>query len=313
MTNPGEVSNVRIESVALFSIFEQYQRRSEASATRLIGAVLGTVSPVDGGSHYVADVKHCFPIPHSEVGAQISINSEYYRLRMQLHRKCYGRDSVLLGWYSMREESNSKEASDLEIHGSPFIREFFARETGSAGAPVAFHLAVTVGGETPTISYSVYKCQSITARTANVDLSNVTPRLLTCEISYGAPELGALNSIATSWVHAIEKDGPQVSVVPLPTHNSSFLLMKAEFESQIKLLKSALGSDATNLKMKEEIKIILSSLGISLSDEENVYPNLDAQLLAKSRVILSEALSALEKGVQEIEDTILSPPVLFSQ
>ena len=297
---------MRVESAALFAILEQYQRRSEACTSRLIGAILGTVSLADGDSNYVADIKHCFPIPHSEVGSQVSINGEYYRSRMSLHRKCYGRESVLLGWYSIRQQGPAA-AEDADVHGSTFIREFFARETGSAGAPVAFHLALALSPADSAISHEAFKCPSLSVHSAgSSEASKVAPRPVPCQLTYGVPELGAINTVKDAWLQAIETEGPQASLVRLPPHSESIRRAHADFDSQVTQLREALRG-CEDAELKEETEEVLSALGIPLEAGAQ-FPSLDAQLLAKSRSQLADLLVSLRRNIEGIDDVLLSSP-----
>lgn len=198
MMGSVDVVQARIQTATLLSIFEQYQRRSENCPVRLVGAILGSVSSiagepaavVSGHLQFVVEIRHAFPVPHSEFGDQVSINSEYYRSRMELHRKCYGRDSALLGWYSIQQENatlpKNMDAITFSKNGE-FIRDSFARETGSTGAPVTFNLAITIT-KAGKIDYNVLRCDSITARTQPLS-GRAAPTIVPCQLTFGMPEL----------------------------------------------------------------------------------------------------------------------------
>ena len=63
------VKSVRIQASAIFSIFDQFQRRSELCTGRLIGAIFGTREEDSDG---LITISQAFPIPHSEVNDQVS-------------------------------------------------------------------------------------------------------------------------------------------------------------------------------------------------------------------------------------------------
>jgi hypothetical protein len=198
MTTSVEIVQVRVQSAALLSIFEQYQRRGENCPARLVGAILGSVTPVSEDNvtatqqqqqQFIAEIRHAFPVPHSEFGEQVSINSDYYRTRMELYRKCYGKDSILLGWYSIQQEGVLPKNMDAATFSknAEFIRESFAREAGSTGAPVTLNLSITIGTD-GKIQHKVLRCESVTSRTA---ASTIRSPLLAVpsQIAFGVPEL----------------------------------------------------------------------------------------------------------------------------
>ena len=59
---------VKIQPSVIFSIFDQFQRRSELCTGRLIGAIFGTR---EEDSEDLVTVSQAFPIPHSEVNDQV--------------------------------------------------------------------------------------------------------------------------------------------------------------------------------------------------------------------------------------------------
>lgn len=61
------VRSVSLQPAAIFSIFDQYQRRSELCSGRLIGAIFGTRSD----ETQTAVISQAFPIPHSEIKDQV--------------------------------------------------------------------------------------------------------------------------------------------------------------------------------------------------------------------------------------------------
>lgn len=201
MTTSSSAPNialVKIQAPALLSIFEQYQRRGENCPMRLVGTILGSVVPVDDSvagkrqNVLIAEVRHCFPVPHSEFGDQVSINNEYYRSRMDLHRKCYGRESHLLGWYSIHfGELEDLTSSNAQVTNIEFIRDFFAREAAANGAPVSLNLTVAIKPDGSFIHH-VSSCEALSSRPAGAVRS--LPKEIPSEISFGVPEAFACKS-----------------------------------------------------------------------------------------------------------------------
>lgn len=60
------VKRVKIQPAAMFSIFDQFQRRSELCTGRLIGAIFGTRD-----EEGLMTISQAFPIPHSEINDQV--------------------------------------------------------------------------------------------------------------------------------------------------------------------------------------------------------------------------------------------------
>lgn len=199
-----EIVLIRLQNAALLSIFEQYQRRSESSPSRLVGVLLGAALPnveadVGGASvsksfplgrsstvpQYIAEARHCFPVPHSEVGEQVSINVEYLRSRMELHRKCYGKESSILGWFCISHDDylpKDLDRASFEKNES-FIREFFSREVGLSGAPVSLQLSIRMHSD-GAISY-----EAIYGDVKNSD--GLSKHAVPVEIAFGLPDLYA--------------------------------------------------------------------------------------------------------------------------
>lgn len=63
------VKSVQIQPAVMFSIFDQFQRRSELCTGRLIGAIFGTREEDSEGQ---ITVSQAFPIPHSEINDQVT-------------------------------------------------------------------------------------------------------------------------------------------------------------------------------------------------------------------------------------------------
>jgi translation initiation factor 3 subunit F len=168
MTQSLPQADVAISPSVLFAIGEIYQRRSDQSTSRVVGALFGQVQAEDDSSSTKINVRHCFAVPHSEVGDQISINSEYYKLRSELHRKCYGKDSLIVGWFSIAEEGAKVSEKNTE-----FINDSFGREVvASSALPLNVHLSLTIGAS------GIKKAVNITDMSSKHQIS--APAQLSC-------------------------------------------------------------------------------------------------------------------------------------
>lgn len=131
--------SVTISPSVLFSIGEIYQRRTESGPTRIVGALFGS-SQMGSGSSAQIQINHCFVVPHSEVADQISINSEYYKQRTELHKKCYGNQSMIVGWFSV-----SQDSVIISEKNTTFIGESFGREVAvSSNSCISVHLDLVI-------------------------------------------------------------------------------------------------------------------------------------------------------------------------
>lgn len=163
----------KFSSFVLTSIFNHYQRRSDTNSSRVIGCLLGLVSPVSsdgnerttivGDTHqYFALVLNCFPVPHSENGDQVSINNDHFRSFLGQYQKMHPKTPILLGYYScsfLRENSNTLSYEK----NSSFIEDFFVQEIGLSGAPVTLHLKAFIEAD-GNLSIDVFSLDSVTAR-----------------------------------------------------------------------------------------------------------------------------------------------------
>lgn len=317
----SQISQVLIQSVVPFAILEQYQRRSDACRVRLLGAILGSVS-VDNSSladssvdastnRVVAHVRHCFAIPHSEVDSQIAINSDHYRNYMQLHRTCYGKDSVLLGWYSVQQEADLQLVTDAEQfeRNSNFIREFFAREAALANAPKAVHLSVTIASD-GQIKMDAFSCPSISASSApgaaesatEVSQSSPIMEAVPMRLSFGAPEHFALDSIAKTLATANAED-----VIDLPDRTAFAQTEMAAFEARMQKLDN-LAKDEGNA-LASEARQVYNKLRdvLSLQDGADALSSasLDVQMLVKDRALMDDAISRLKKELDRADQLLL--------
>ena len=66
-------NSLTLSPACLFSIFDQFQRRSELCTGRLIGAIYGTrqYTEDEGAEGEKISILQAFPIPHSELNGQV--------------------------------------------------------------------------------------------------------------------------------------------------------------------------------------------------------------------------------------------------
>lgn len=123
----GEGSGVRkvtVSPVVVFNVLDHFIRRSEGRA-RVIGTLLGRFTS-DG----CVEVRTSFPLPHSETGNDVAVDTEYHKTMYDLYRRVNVSEE-LVGWYATGEETDTN---------SVIIHEFYGRECAS---PV--HLLVDAG------------------------------------------------------------------------------------------------------------------------------------------------------------------------
>jgi hypothetical protein len=194
MTIGMAVSVSSLQISVLFSIFNQYQRRSDSCSARVVGALLGSAAPAeDNSGSYQVRFSECFPVPHSEVGEQIAINSEYFKSQMELYKKSFSKDMVLLGWFSIQCAGALPRNTDSDAFAknSDFIRDYFVRETAATGAPIVMFLNIVISAD-GNINYESLYCdapRNIASTSANVTKSVL--HSVPCSLSYGMAELFA--------------------------------------------------------------------------------------------------------------------------
>ncbi len=329
----AQVKRVDVESVAMLAVLEQYQRRSDACPARLLGAILGKVSPVGdegmtgassssigaakGGNRVIIKVSHCFPVPHSEVGDQISLNMDYFRTRMGLYRKCYSRDVTLLGWYSVKEVADlPKGAEDVSLfaQNGEFIRDAFARETGATGAPLALNLDITIRADEGLVDCTVYGMESIKARQSREgqEEKRSEPSQIPHRISFGVPEAYALDTIATMWAEGSDAivslpDGRMAVSLPDPIEEAS--LSRLEAAKKVEAIRGYV-ADVKSGKRKpvegvsdEAIDEILAALGISKNDSSAAAASIKK---AESIAAMSSAVKLLATQLDIVDQQLLS-------
>ncbi len=111
----GEGSGVRqvtVAPVVLFNVLDHYIRRTDGKR-RVIGTLLGRFTSSGG-----VEVRTSFPLPHSESGEDIAVDTDYHKTMYELHRRVNATEE-LVGWYATGLET------DLN---SVIVHEFYGRE-----------------------------------------------------------------------------------------------------------------------------------------------------------------------------------------
>lgn len=111
----GEDSGVRqvqVSPVVLFNVLDHFIRRTEGKR-RVIGTLLGRFT-TSGTVH----VTNSFPLPHSESGAEVAVDTDYHKNMYDLHNRVNSSEE-LVGWYATGTETDLK---------SVIIHEFYGRE-----------------------------------------------------------------------------------------------------------------------------------------------------------------------------------------
>lgn len=269
---------VRLQRAAHHAILEHFQRRTDAAAPRVLGVLTGSVGPAGTPGAFVADVRHAYAVPHSEAGDQIAINGEHFRARIALHRKCHGRDAVLLGWFEVSEGGARSAANDA------FVREYFARETGASGAPQAVRISLEVSSD-GAVRTAAHVCPALgLGRTGDVRLSDVS-----LDLAFGAAEMHALGAIVRAW----SQGAPESAVVALPSPAEHRAERSAELAAQLALLRRHAAADPEAAAL-----LALVGDGDALSG--------DAQLLAECRLSLAVAAGAMQRSLSDADRLLLS-------
>lgn len=309
------INCAKVHISTLLGIVEQYQRRSENYPTRLVGAILGSVVAGSGaqqrdageeegtavagsGGSYFVDIRHSFPVLHSEVSDQISINSEYYRARMELHRKASSRESVLLGWYSAVLSRDAKPVDPATFaKNGEFIREYFLREASAKGAPFALNLNIAVSA-TGQITLEAVKYPT------GGNSAAVEGCVLPVKIAYGVPEAFAVDLCRESLLAkdpVYDRDGRLLA--PLSSwqeyrHNS-----RERIHSQAALLVERYGEAVTS---EPGARQILAKLGLTETTNE------DRQDLARNQEEFCRAIDELNKQLSRSDRLLLTQNFLVS-
>lgn len=106
------VRQVKVSSVVLFNVADHFQRRTD-NKKRVIGTLLGRFT-----TSGTVEVTDSFPLPHSEQGDEVAVDTDYHKNMYDLHRRVNAAEE-LVGWYATGTETDLK---------SVIIHEFYGRE-----------------------------------------------------------------------------------------------------------------------------------------------------------------------------------------
>lgn len=275
--------SVTISPSVLFSIGEIYQRRTEVGPTRIVGALFGSSQMGSGSSGQIL-INQCFVVPHSEVADQISINSEYYKQRTELHKKCYGNQSVIVGWFSV-----SQESAPVSEKNTIFIGESFGREVAVSGnSCLSAHLDLVISAN------------GIIKKT--VSIANMSTKSSQSDV----PHIVLFKSNETFAVHSILNADADKNIITIPSD--------AEFISNsIASLKEEMAKlQAFQSKIKTgEVKVdasVASAIEANLANfQELTGPKSKARLEADIAA-LRGACETVKSQLQILEDMVTYQP-----
>lgn len=106
------VRQVKVSPVVLFNVLDHFIRRIEGKK-RVIGTLLGRFT-----ASGTVEVTDSFPLPHSESGDEVAVDTEYHKNMYELHSRVNASEE-LVGWYATGTETDLK---------SVIIHEFYGRE-----------------------------------------------------------------------------------------------------------------------------------------------------------------------------------------
>lgn len=275
--------SVTISPSVLFSIGEIYQRRTEAGPTRIVGALFGSSQMGSGSSGQIL-INQCFVVPHSEVADQISINSEYYKQRTELHKKCYGSQSVIVGWFSVSQDSVT-----ISDKNTIFIGESFSREvavSGNSCFSVHLDLVISANG-------NIKKTVSVANMSTKSSQSDVPHSLL-------------FKSNETFAVHSVLSSGSDQNTIAIPSDAEFITKSIASLKEEMAKLQ------AFQSKIKAgEVKVdasVASAIEMSLVNfQELTGPKSKARLEADI-VALRGACETVKSQLQILEDMVTYQP-----
>jgi len=105
------VKLVNVHPVALFTVVDSYERRSE-DAKRVVGTLMGSFN------NGVVEVTNCFTVPHHETQEEVAFDKEYANSMLDLYRDANPSEDIV-GWF----------ATSNEISGhSTLIHEYYSIE-----------------------------------------------------------------------------------------------------------------------------------------------------------------------------------------
>jgi len=105
------VKQVYVHPVALFTVVDSYERRTE-DAKRVVGTLMGSFN------NGVVEVTNCFTVPHHETQEEVAFDKEYANSMLDLYRDANPSEDIV-GWF----------ATSNEISGhSTLIHEYYSIE-----------------------------------------------------------------------------------------------------------------------------------------------------------------------------------------
>lgn len=104
------VRQVKVSPVVLFNVLDHYIRRTEGKK-RVIGTLLGRFN-----TSGTVEVTDSFPLPHSESGDEVAVDTDYHKNMYALHSRVNASEE-LVGWYATGTETDLKSVIIHEFYG----------------------------------------------------------------------------------------------------------------------------------------------------------------------------------------------------
>lgn len=96
----------KLHPVVVFSILDHFSRRNEKQVNA-IGTLLGV------RNEGVIEITNSFPVPHTEEGSAVTLNTEFHKSMYELHQRANVKE-VVVGWYTT--DKKLEDSSYLAIH-----------------------------------------------------------------------------------------------------------------------------------------------------------------------------------------------------
>lgn len=287
-----------ISPSVLFSIGEIYQRRTEAGPTRIVGALFGS-SQMSSGSTVQIQINQCFVVPHSEVADQISINSDYYKQRTELHKKCYGNQSVIVGWFSV-----SQDSAAVSEKNTVFIGDSFAREVAVSGnSCFSVHLDLVISAD-GNIKKSV-SVANMSTKTTQSDVAH--------SVHFKSNETFAGTKYRKAWlflnnfvVHSVMNADAEQNVIAIPSEADFVSKKIAALKEEMAKLQ-AFQSKIKAGEVKVDANVAVAIEKNLLAFQELTGPKHKARLEADIAA-LRGACETVKKQLQTLEEMATYQP-----
>jgi hypothetical protein len=111
LPNSPQSITYRLHPVVVFSILDHFKRRGK-DKKRVIGTLMGEKV---GNVVYI---RNCFPVTHSEHDDEVTLDPEYFKTMLSLHKRVNTKEFIV-GWYSSGSEIT---------HQSSLLHDLYTKE-----------------------------------------------------------------------------------------------------------------------------------------------------------------------------------------